>query len=92
MRSYFLSSSKFGLLISAGENEKFINPFRLGVMLGNDIPVFADVTNDEDNYRAFAHNLDFSGNSSLLHENNKIISWKDAGSLTDSITPILLHN
>ena len=89
MRSYYLSSSKYGLLISAGENEKFINPFRLGVMLGNDIPVFADITNDEDNYRSYAHSLDFSVNSSLFHENNKIISWKDAGNLTDSITPIL---
>jgi len=92
MRSYYLSSSKYGLIISSGSNEKFINPFRLGVMLGNGIPVYSDKNLDDDNYLQYSHILSFdnSYDSNIFNKNQIITNWKDAGTLSESLNQVKL--
>ena len=87
MRSYYLSSSKYGLIISSGINEKFVNPFRIGVMLGNEIPVYSDKNMDDDNYLQYSNKLIIeSKNDKVQFEYHySSIKWKDSGNLSDSL-------
>lgn len=50
LRDYYVSCAKWGLNLSYGSNEKFINPFRLYYMMANGVPVMADGGRDEDRY------------------------------------------
>ena len=87
MRSYYLSSSKYGLIISSGINEKFVNPFRIGVMLGNDIPVYSDKNMDDDDYLQYSNKLIIeSKNDKVQFEDHySLTKWKDSGNLADSL-------
>lgn len=49
-KSYFISSCKWGLNLSYGDTEEFINPFRLYSMGSNGMPILADGGKDEDDY------------------------------------------
>jgi hypothetical protein len=50
IRDYFISTSKFGLSLSYGKTDNFVNPFRLYHMVANGMPVIADHTEDLDGY------------------------------------------
>ncbi|QKZ03606.1 hypothetical protein [Pseudomonas eucalypticola] len=58
-RDYYLSSTRYGLSLSAGAGEQFVNPFRIYLMSANGVPVLADNPRDEDGY------LDFTARGSL---------------------------
>lgn len=58
-RDYYLSSSRYGLSLSSGAGEQFVNPFRIFLMSANGIPVLADNPRDEDGY------LDFTARGTL---------------------------
>jgi hypothetical protein len=49
-RAYFISNCKWGLSLSYGETDDFVNPFRLFCMIANGLPVLADHKIDEDGY------------------------------------------
>lgn len=53
MRAYYLSSTRYGLSLSSGEDEAFVNPFRIYLMVANGIPVLADNLVDDDGYLEF---------------------------------------
>ena len=59
IRDYFLSSCRFGLSLSYGESDNFVNPFRIMSMTANGMPVLADHQNDEDNYLDLCENSEF---------------------------------
>ena len=59
IRNYFISNSRFGLSLSYGEFDNFVNPFRLYHMVANGMPVLSDHTEDEDNYTYLCENSDF---------------------------------
>jgi hypothetical protein len=50
IRDYYISASKFGLSLSYGATDNFVNPFRLYHMVANGMPVIADHTEDMDGY------------------------------------------
>ena len=50
IRDYYISTSKFGLSLSYGMTDNFVNPFRLYHMVANGMPVIADHTEDMDGY------------------------------------------
>lgn len=60
IRNYFISNSRFGLSLSYGGFDNFVNPFRLYHMVANGMPVFSDHTEDEDNYTHLCENSNFS--------------------------------
>ncbi|MFV3333497.1 hypothetical protein ACNFIA_21370 [Pseudomonas sp. NY15437] len=59
MRGYYLSAARYGLSLSAGDDEAFVNPFRIYLMVANGVPVLADNRNDDDGY------LDFTARGSI---------------------------
>lgn len=50
IRSYYLSTSKYGLVLTSGDQEHFVNPFRVFHLLANGIPVLSDNECDGDSY------------------------------------------
>jgi hypothetical protein len=50
IRSYYLSASKYGLVLTSGDQEHFVNPFRVFHLLANGIPVLSDNECDGDSY------------------------------------------
>ena len=73
IRDYFMSDCKFGLSLSYGNTDDFVNPFRIMSMIANGMPVLADHKIDEDDYLNLCERYEFS---ELLHiiENKKICS------------------
>lgn len=65
-KEYFISSCKWGLNLSYGEAEEFINPFRLYSIGSNGMPILADGGNDDDNYLSLCRIADFSDFESHL--------------------------
>jgi len=65
-RDYFISSCKWGLNLSYGDTEKFINPFRLYSMGSNGMPILSDGGKDEDDYLSLCTIADFSNFESYL--------------------------
>ena len=57
MRDYTVNKSKFGLALSYGETDDFVNPFRLYYMVANGMPVLADHTTDKDDYLDICNKL-----------------------------------
>jgi hypothetical protein len=57
IRDYAVNKSKFGLALSYGETDDFVNPFRLYYMVANGMPVLADHTTDKDNYLDICNKL-----------------------------------
>jgi len=49
-RNFGLLTSRYGLALSYGETDNFVNPFRLYLMAANGLPILADHTVDDDNY------------------------------------------
>jgi hypothetical protein len=49
-RAAVLSNSHYAISLAYGEDEKFVNPFRLYYLLGNGINVLSDNTQDDDGY------------------------------------------
>lgn len=60
IRDYFMSDSKFGLSLSYGDTDDFVNPFRIMSMIANGMPVLADHKIDEDDYLNLCERFDFS--------------------------------
>lgn len=50
IRAFYISACKFGLALSYGKTDNFVNPFRIMCMLANGMPVLADHIIDEDGY------------------------------------------
>ena len=65
-KSYFMSRCKWGLNLSYGSAEKFINPFRIYYMVANGMPVLADGGNDDDDYLNICKVINFSDFSKYL--------------------------
>ena len=57
IRDYAVNKSKFGISLSYGETDDFVNPFRLYYMVANGMPVLADHTTDKDNYLDICNKL-----------------------------------
>lgn len=60
IRDYYVSSCKFGLSLSYGQTDDFVNPFRIMSMIANGMPVLADHDSDEDNYLDLCERYEFS--------------------------------
>lgn len=60
LKDYFVSVSKWGLSLSYGVSEKFINPFRLYYMAANGMPILADNEVDDDGYLSICERTNFS--------------------------------
>ena len=65
IRDYFMSDCKFGLSLSYGKTDDFVNPFRIMSMIANGMPVLADHEIDGDDYLNLCESYDFS---ELLNE------------------------
>lgn len=59
LREYSLSSARWGLSLSYGAQEAFVNPFRLYYMSANGVAVLCDSTRDEDGYLSIAEYVEF---------------------------------
>ena len=59
IRDYFMSDCRFGLSLSYGETDDFVNPFRIMSMVANGMPVLADHQIDEDNYLDLCESFEF---------------------------------
>jgi len=59
IRDYYMSNSKFGLSLSYGATDNFVNPFRLHYMVANGVPVLSDHIHDEDGYLSICNNSNF---------------------------------
>lgn len=51
-RNYFISRSRWGLQLTYGESEKFVNPFRLYILAASGVPIITDKLSDDDGYLA----------------------------------------
>lgn len=60
MRDYFISDCKYGLSLSYGNTDDFMNPFRIMSMIANGMPVLADHQVDQDNYLDLCERYEFS--------------------------------
>lgn len=58
-QKYFIEASKYGLSLSYGPSERFVNPFRIYNMLANGLQVFSDSTKDDDGYLSDCTVCDF---------------------------------
>jgi len=65
IRDYTVSQSRYGLSLSYGPTDDFVNPFRLYYMSANGVPVLADHEKDDDNY---LHLCDHSKFETLLQK------------------------
>ena len=92
-KDYFMSSCKWGLNISYGDTEKFINPFRLYSMGSNGMPILADGGKDDDDYLSLckiAHISDFESYLCQDFENSSNVSEKFRDiKLRDSLRDII---
>lgn len=59
IRDYAVSQSRYGLSLSYGAADDFVNPFRLYYMSANGVPVLADHDKDDDNYLQLCDCSDF---------------------------------
>ena len=59
IRDYYMSDCRFGLSLSYGETDDFVNPFRIMSMIANGMPVLADHQVDEDNYLDLCESFEF---------------------------------
>lgn len=59
-KDYFVSRCRWGLNLSYGEREKFVNPFRLYYMAANGMPILADGGIDADDYLNLCEVVNFS--------------------------------
>ena len=59
IRDYYMSDCRFGLSLSYGETDDFVNPFRIMSMIANGMPVLADHQVDEDNYLDLCESFGF---------------------------------
>ena len=60
-RDYIVSKTKFGLALSYGSTDKFVNPFRLYCLAANGTPILADHVADEDGYLSICECSTFDG-------------------------------
>lgn len=74
-RDYYISSCKWGLYLSYGITEKFINPFRLYSMGANGMPILTDGGEDDDGYLSLCKKADISDFASHLHEDLENCSY-----------------
>ena len=70
IRDYYMSSCKFGLSLSYGETDNFVNPFRIMSMVANGMPVLADHERDEDNYLDICENYEFEELLNAIESHN----------------------
>jgi len=70
IRDYFMSDCQFGLSLSYGNTDDFVNPFRIMSMVANGMPVLADHKIDEDNYLDLCIKYDFSELLNVIESQN----------------------
>ena len=61
IRDYFMSECKYGLTLSYGDTDDFVNPFRIMSMVANNMPVLSDHETDDDGYLELCEKYDFDG-------------------------------
>lgn len=66
IRDYAVSKSRFGLSLSYGETDDFVNPFRLFHMAANKMPILADNINDKDGYLNICEQLNLNEMVNLI--------------------------
>lgn len=66
MRDYAVASSKFGLSLSYGNTDDFVNPFRLCYMAANGMQVLGDHLKDDDGYMEMCEFVSFEQISKRL--------------------------
>jgi hypothetical protein len=59
MRDYAVANSKFGLSLSYGNTDDFVNPFRLYYMASNGMHVIGDHSKDDDGYMNMCERVSF---------------------------------
>jgi hypothetical protein len=93
IRDYAVSTSHYGLALSYGETDDFVNPFRLYYMVGNGMPVLADHINDEDQYLEICEAMTFDEILNEIDSKSSISSRQSemcyANSLTANLRGIL---
>ena len=93
LRDYFVSVSKWGLSLSYGASEKFVNPFRLYYMAANGMPVLADNTIDDDGYLAICERCNFDTMAHLIGQEtppaSEILERCQAQNLAENLRGIL---
>ena len=68
LKSYYVSKCKWGLNLSSGEEEQFINPFRLYYMAANKMPILSDYGNDDDGYLELCEVKDFENFHNYIND------------------------
>ncbi len=68
IRDYFMSECRFGLTLSYGKTDDFVNPFRIMSMVANNMPVLSDHETDEDGYLGLCEKYDFHGLLNAVEE------------------------
>lgn len=58
-RDYGIISSRFGLSLSYGDTDNFVNPFRIYYMVANGLPVLSDHVADDDDYQDICTRVSF---------------------------------
>jgi len=92
IRDYYMSNSKFGLSLSYGATDNFVNPFRLHYMVSNGVPVLSDHVHDEDSYLDICNNSLFERILDSIELKTAIPDHKldicQANKLTDNLSEI----
>lgn len=85
-RSYYLSTSKYGLVLTSGNQEHFVNPFRVFHLIANGIPVLSDSECDGDAYLMHSKCIDRSELHDVLKSESANASGLDALRSTFDLT------
>lgn len=92
LREYSLSSARWGLSLSYGAQEAFVNPFRLYYMGANGVAVLCDSTRDEDGYLSIAECVEFEGMEDRLLDApppaDRVIDRAKAESLCENLKDV----
>ena len=70
IRDYAVSKSRFGLSLSYGATDDFVNPFRLFHMAANKMPILADNVKDEDGYLSICEKVDSTQMVEMISKRN----------------------
>ena len=65
-----MSDCKFGLSLSYGNTDDFVNPFRIMSMIANGMPVLADHQIDEDDYLFLCERHEFDELLDVIENHN----------------------
>jgi hypothetical protein len=93
IRDYYISSCKYGLSLSYGQTDDFVNPFRIMGMLANGMPVLADHEKDADGYLDLCETVSFENMLDLIElgsfDVDLTLEKRHSQNLTDNLRGIL---